>query len=84
MLPITNAKIAKALELVDQLARMTTPYDPAEVEKFKRTWPQGEDLEGEELNDMIHAEYPSDDAIEDASTLWRLIKQAREIIGATS
>lgn len=66
---------------VQHMARMTTPYDPEQVARFKDEYPQFEDLDGQELRDEIYGEYPGDNAIEEASAFWQLIEEARTLTG---
>jgi hypothetical protein len=65
------------LAFAQQMAQMTTPYDPDQVTRFKQEYPQFADLESADLRDEIYGEYPSNNAMEEASAFWRMIETAR-------
>lgn len=63
-----------------RMAQFTTPYDADQVDIFLREYPQ---FKGDpDLESEIYAEYPSDNAIEEASVFWQMIKEARALIAS--
>lgn len=70
----------KLLQLVQQLARMTTPYD--EMDERKKEYARDNGLKVEDVGeDEIIADYSGDDSYNDAQALWGMIDAARDIVG---
>lgn len=68
---------------VEQMARLTTPYDPKELAKLAADdgWDIVEFLTDDDKEDLV-AGVESDKCFEDAMAFWKLIKQARELVGS--
>lgn len=73
----------RARAFIEQMARMSTPYDEEAMAEWRREngFPVSEHTD-EEVRGEIYADYSGDDALEEASSFWELIEEARKILAA--
>lgn len=80
---VSEEEFKRFRNLVESIARMTSPYDPDRVAQFRKEWGYAADEydDGyESIEEEIQAELGDDILCEDAGVLHSLIKDARKLV----